>query len=379
MKSQRRRDGETMRERVAPAARKVALTHRPVPLAIIGGGAAGLFAAAAAARRRMGCLVFERKARIGSKLLMTANGRCNFTKDISAERMLADIGEPVASFAATAIRRCPPSMIAAGFKARGLAIRRRADGCLFPASEKAADVVHVFGDLLRDSEIPLLTNCPVTGIQNVKNGFIVATRGFTVWASNVLIATGGVSFPKTGSVGDGQAFAARLGHRVEPCRAGLVGCATRDRQLLARAGARYMQNAAASVVVAGAVRYRARGEVEIEPWGVSGAAVYNCTRWVARHLRDEAAPWTLELEVDGERLCVKDPVMRPVKEAIVTMGGVSLAEVDPATMMSRRVPGLYFAGEVLDIDGPTGGYNLSLAFATANLAVESVAEAARLR
>ena len=188
-----------MRERMAPAARKAALTHRPVQLAIIGGGAAGLFAAAAAARRRMGCLVFERKARIGSKLLMTANGRCNFTKDISAERMLADIGEPVASFAATAIRRCPPSMIAAGFKARGLAIRRRADGCLFPASEKAADVVHVFGDLLRDSEIPLLTNCPVTGIQNVKNGFIVATRSFTVWASNVLIATGGVSFPKTGS------------------------------------------------------------------------------------------------------------------------------------------------------------------------------------
>ena len=73
--------------------RKAALTHHPVPLAIIGGGAAGLFAAAAAARRRMGCLVFERKARIGSKLLMTANGRCNFTKDISAEQMLTDIGE----------------------------------------------------------------------------------------------------------------------------------------------------------------------------------------------------------------------------------------------------------------------------------------------
>lgn len=375
MKPHFRKGQETGRERMAPAVRKVALTHRPVPLAIIGGGAAGLFAAAAAARRRIGCLVFERKARIGSKLLMTANGRCNFTKDISAERMLADIGEPVASFAAVAIRQCPPSMIAAGFKARGLAIKRRSDGCLFPASEKAADVVHVFGDLLRDSEIPLLTNCPVTGVQHMKNGFIVATRSFTVWASNVLIATGGVSFPKTGCVGDGQAFAAMLGHRVEPCCAGLVGCATRDRNLLARAGARYMQNAAASVIVDGSVRYRAEGEVEIEPWGVSGAAVYNCTRWVARHLRDGAAAWALELEMDGERLRVKDPAMRPVKEAIVTMGGVSLSEVDPATMMSRRVPGLYFAGEVLDIDGPTGGYNLSLAFATARLAVESVGHA----
>ena len=352
-----------------------ALTHRPVPLAIIGGGAAGLFAAATAVRCRMGCLVFERKARIGSKLLMTANGRCNFTKDISAERMLADIGEPVASFVAPALRRCPPTMIVAGFKARGLAIKRRVDGCLFPASEKAADVVHVFGDLLRDNEIPLLTNAPVTGLQPMKNGFIVATRNFTVWASNVLIATGGVSFPKTGSVGDGQAFAAALGHRVDPCRAGLVGCGTRDRQILARAGARYMDHAAATVVVAGEVRYRAAGEVEFEPWGLSGAAVYNCTRWVARHLQPTGKPWMLELELDGERLCVKDPVMRPVKEAIVTMGGVALDEVDPETMMSRKMPGLYFAGEVLDIDGPTGGYNLSLAFATAHLAVESMSRA----
>ena len=329
----------------APTIRKAALTHHPVPLAIIGGGAAGLFAAAAAARRRMGCLVFERKARIGSKLLMTANGRCNFTKDISAEQMLADIGEPVASFVAPALRHCPPSMIAAGFMARGLAVKRRADGCLFPASERAADVVHVFGDLLRDNEIPLLTNCAVTGLQPMKNGFIVATR---------------------------QAFASALGLQVEPCRAGLVGCATRDRRILARAGARYMENASAAVVVEGRRRFFATGEVEFEPWGLSGAAVYNCTRWVARHLSDSRVPWGLELDIDGERLSVEDPMIRPVKEAIVTMGGVSLAEVDPETMMSRKVPGLYFAGEVLDIDGPTGGYNLSLAFATAHLAVENM-------
>lgn len=360
------------------AKRAAALTHRPVPLAIIGGGAAGLFAAATAARLRIGCLLLERKARIGSKLLMTANGRCNFTKDISAERMLADIGEPVATFVAPALARCPPARIVAGFRARGLAVKRRSDGCLFPASEKAADVVHVFGDLLRDNGIPLLTNCPVTGLQPMKNGFIVATRHFTVWAGNVLIATGGLSFPKTGSVGDGQAFASTLGHRVETCRAGLVGCATHDRRILSRAGARYVQNSAASVVVDGEVRYRAYGEVEVEPWGLSGAAVYNCTRWVARHLRGASAPWTLELELDGERMPVDGLSMRPVKEAIVTMGGVSLNDVDPHTMMSRKVPGLYFAGEVLDIDGPTGGYNLSLAFATANLAVESIAESVRL-
>ena len=133
-----------------------------------------------------------------------------------------------------------------------------------------------------------------------------------------------------------------------------------------------MQGAAASVIVDGSVKFRAQGEVEFEPWGVSGAAVYNCTRWVARNVPSRTR-WALELELDDELLHIGDPEMRPVKEAIVTMGGVSLAEIDSGTMMSRKVPGLYFAGEVLDIDGPTGGYNISLAFATANLAVESIA------
>ena len=291
-----------------------ALTHRPVPLAIVGGGAAGLFAAAAAASRGLGCLVFERKARIGSKLLMTANGRCNFTKDITPERMLADIGEPVASFVGPAIRACPPTMIAGGFKARGLAIRRMPDGRLFPASGKAADVVHVFGDELRNSSIPLLTNCPVTGIQPVKNGFIVATRNFTVWAKNVLVATGGASFPKTGSVGDGQDFARRMGHRVEPLRAGLTGCETNDRAIRAMAGARFENGAAAALIVDDSEVFRWRGEVEIEQWGVSGAAIYNCTRYA---VRNGLRTFDLLIETPEGTWTVRRPVIRPLKEAIV--------------------------------------------------------------
>ncbi|MBR0067311.1 MAG: NAD(P)/FAD-dependent oxidoreductase [Kiritimatiellae bacterium] len=348
-----------------------ALTHRPVPLAIIGGGAAGLFAAAIASSRGLGCLVLERKARVGSKLLMTANGRCNFTKDIPPERMLADIGEPVASFVGPAIRSCPPSMIAGGFKARGLGIRRMPDGRLFPASGKAADVVHVFGDQLRDSTVPLLTNCPVTGVQPVKNGFILATRHFTLWARNVLVATGGASFPKTGSVGDGQEFARRMGHRVEPLRAGLVGCETDDRAVRAMAGARFENGASAALVVDGREVFRARGEVEVEQWGVSGAAVYNCTRHA---VRQGIEVFDLRIETPEGNWTVKRPTMRPLKEAIVTMGGVSLEEVNPETMESRIVPGLYFAGEVLDVDGPTGGYNITIAFATANLAVRNCAQ-----
>lgn len=339
------------------------IRHTPIPLAIVGGGAAGMFAAAVASERGLGCLILERKARLGAKMLMTANGRCNFTKDISPERMLADIGDPVAPFVRKALMECPPGRIAGGFRALGVRAKRMADGRLFPASEKAADVVHAFGDLMRDKEVPLLVNCPVTGLQPVRNGFLVTTKNFTISAEKVLVATGGVSFPKTGSVGDGQSFARNLGHRIEPFRAGLVGYEMHPPRV-----ARY-ESAMARVRVNGALRCEYRGEVEFERWGVSGAAVYNCQRWATRHV---SGSYDVELEFGNERLILRNPVARPVKEAIVTMGGVALDDVDPETMESRRVPGLYFAGEVLDIDGPTGGYNLSLAFATARLAVTSI-------
>jgi predicted flavoprotein YhiN len=124
------------------------------------------------------------------------------------------------------------------------------------------------------------------------------------------------------------------------------------------------------VAVGGRVVYGWEGEVEFEPWGVSGAAVYNCSRWVARH---GPGDFELRLETPEGVLKLRNPEPRPLKEAIVTVGGVALEEVDLRTMRARKVPGVYFAGEVLDIDGPTGGYNLSLAFATAALAVEDVA------
>jgi len=341
---------------------------RPVPLAIVGGGAAGLFAAAIAAERGVGALLFERKARPGAKMLMTANGRCNFTKDIPVARMLADIGDPVASFLRPALEALPPAKIAAGFKALGVPVKRMTDGRLFPASEKAADIVHALGDLLRERAAPIVSNCVVTGVRPEKDGFLVSTRTFTVAASNVLIATGGLSFPKTGSTGDGQDFARALGLRVEPCRAGLTGLEARLPPGF-RAGQRF-ERAWGRVTAGGATLYAWEGEVEVERWGFSGAAVYNCQRYLARTGRRDAQ---VELETPAGRVALAHPTARPLKEAIVTIGGVARDEIDPATMMARRIPGLFFAGEVLDVDGPTGGYNLSIAFATARCAVLAVA------
>ena len=343
------------------------LKHTPVKLAIVGGGAAGMFAAAIAADRRLSAVLIERKARLGSKVLMTANGRCNFTKDISPEQFLRDAECP---FVTEAIRECPPRRIIAGFRSLNVPLRRMPDGRMFPADGKAATIVHAFGDLLRDSELPILTNCPVTGLQPQKNGFIVATRNFTLWAENVLLATGGVSYPKTGSVGDGQNFARALGHRITPYRPGLIGMETADRRITSLAGSRFEEGRAKVIGPDGATLFDYRGEVDCESFGLSGAAVYNCQRFIERaQLRE----FTLEVWFGHERLQFHNLRPRPVKEAIVTIGGVATDEINPHTMESRIVPHLYFAGEVMDIDGPTGGYNLTMAFATARKAVMSIA------
>lgn len=352
----------------------MALKHTPVKLAIVGGGAAGMFAAAVAAERGIPCVLIERKARLGSKVLMTANGRCNFAKDISAEDFLKDVG-PCAPFVARAIRECPPRKIIAGFKSLNIPLRRMADARMFPADGKATTIVHAFGDLLRDQAVPILTNCPVTGIQPQKTGFIIATPNFTLWAENVLLATGGVSYPKLGSVGDGQNFAQTLGHTLIPYRPGLIGLETTDARVLRYAGQRFEDGRTKVLSATGAMLFDYRGEVDCETFGLSGAAIYNAQRFLEQMRRRQPTgvrELTLEVWFARERLTFQNLTPRPLKEAIVTLGGVATDEINPDTMESKRVPHLYFAGEVMDIDGPTGGYNLTLAFATARKAVTSI-------
>ena len=349
------------------------LTHRPAKLAIIGGGAAGMFAAAVAAERGVPCVLVERKARLGSKVLMTANGRCNFAKDISPDTFLRDLGEAsCADFVAEAVRECPPRQICRGFQSLGVRTKRMTDGRFFPADEKAATIVHVFGDLLRDEEVPILSNCAVTAIKPLKNGFLVSTKNFTLWAENVLIATGGVSYPKTGSVGDGQNFAKSLGHSLVPYRPGLIGLETRDPKVTRLAGRRFEDGATKVLDAAGKTIFEYRGEIDCESFGLSGAAIYNAQRFI-EHLNRRTGV-AVEASFNGMTVRVEKINPRPLKEAIVTLGGVNTREIDSHTMQSKIVPGLYFAGEVMDIDGPTGGYNLTLAFATARKAVASIAK-----
>ncbi|MDD2600727.1 MAG: aminoacetone oxidase family FAD-binding enzyme [Kiritimatiellae bacterium] len=341
-----------------------------LPLTIVGGGAAGLFAGCIAGEGKLPSLIMERKHKPARKLLMCGNGRCNLTKNISAAQMLEEMGEPAAAFLNHALNACPPAAIMRWFEQHRLNLKQMPDRRIFPRTEKASDVLHTLTDTLRDTATALALNTTVGSIETTSHptaGFIVSTQSFKVFTRNVLLTTGGVSYPKTGSVGDGQKIAKALGHSLLPYRPGLIGFVIDHPWIRARQG-HTMDNATIRIICDSRLTYAGEGQLDCESWGIGGAAAYNASRWLARH---QPADFELEWQVQGEIIRVRKPATRPLKEAIVTVGGVPLNEINPRTMESLKCPGLYFAGEIMDIDGPTGGYNLSAAFATAKCAVDA--------
>uniref|UniRef100_UPI003566A9FF aminoacetone oxidase family FAD-binding enzyme n=1 Tax=Pontiella sp. TaxID=2837462 RepID=UPI003566A9FF len=340
-------------------------------LIIIGGGAAGLMAGVAAGELGLKALVLERKHKPGRKLLMCGNARCNLTTNISEERMLQMFGEPVGPFLDPAIRAFSPSMLQRWFAANGLKTVVKTGNKVYPHTECASDVLNLFTDQLRDRNVSLACSSAVQSLEKTKNGFRVFTDNFVVEASYVLVATGGISYPKTGSVGDGQEWAKKLGHSVEPYRAGLVGFEVDPRVLKGRVGKVY-ETVLVDVFADGCPVAETRGVYEIEKWGVGGTALTDASRIVARNNLKKVS--LVVKFLDGKTEEIVPLGMRGVKEAMVTVGGVALREVDARTLESKVCSGLYFAGEVLDVDGPTGGYNLQAAFSTARLAVGAIGQ-----
>jgi len=338
-------------------------------LIIIGGGATGLMAGVAAGELGLKTLVLERKHKPGRKLLMCGNARCNLTTNISENRMLQMFGEPISSFLEPSIRAFTPSMLQRWFAANGLKTVVKAGNKVYPHTERASDVLNLFTDLLRDKNISFACSSVVQSLEKSKNGYRVTTDNFVVEGKYVLIATGGVSYPKTGSVGDGQEFARLLGHSVAPYRPGLVGFEVDPKVLRGRIGKIY-EKATVDILVNGQSVGQTWGVFEIEKWGIGGTAVTDASRIIARrNLKD----YILKIDVkDGKTEEIRPLRPRPVKEAMVTVGGVALNEINCQTLESKTCSGLYFAGEVLDVDGPTGGYNLQAAFSSARLAVSMV-------
>jgi len=397
-----------------------------VRVAVIGGGAAGLMAAAFLPPS-IETVIFERGGRPGRKLLLSGSGRCNFTHRGNPEDLIPRYGDN-GRFLRPALYEFPPDALIEFFAARGLPAVVREDGKVFPASCRARDVLDLL--LRAASGARLMPGARVTEVARTASGFLITAEGLVAEADSVVLATGGVSYPGTGSSGDGLDIARRLGHRIVPPRPALCGAASGGFSFLAGNG---FPGVGAALFRNGRVARRGSGDLLFTHAGVSGPLGLNLARHIlpgdilafnflhpgdpeeflsgfasivkrepsgktgsllagfplSRALADfmlAAAGISREKrrgDLSGQEmrrlgeLLVRFPV--PVESvegfdaAMVTAGGVALGEVNPKTLESRIVPGLHFAGEVLDIDGDTGGYNLHAAFATGRLAALSIA------
>ena len=403
---------------------------------VIGAGAAGMAAALFAARGGASVTVLERNEKPGKKLYITGKGRCNLTNDCSLDEFLAQVPRNPRFLYAALSFFSPQDMMALMESARcPVAVQRGRR--VFPVSEKASDVTKAWLSLLRAEGVRIRLNTGVRSLETegsrVKG--VVTDAGEFCPADAVIVCTGGFSYPSTGSTGDGYRLAAGVGHRVASPSPVLVGLETKEAWPASLQGLS-LRNVALSLVNGRKVLWREIGEMLFTHFGVSGPLVLEASCHLpenpseasllldlkpglspeqldARLLRDFAASGKKQLSTElcallpsrlaalfpglcglPEETCcsqitaeqrrrlagalkalpltVRNP--RPVTEAVVTRGGVNVREVDPAAMRSKLVDNLYFAGELLDVDAHTGGYNLQIAWSTGALAGASAAE-----
>ena len=398
---------------------------------IIGGGAAGLMAAVSAAGSGRGVLILEKNARFGSKLSITGKGRCNLTNAVPVETMLDNIpGNP--HFLYSALYALDSDATVALFESFGLRTKTERGNRVFPASDKASDVVRAFERRLSALGVGAEYNTAAEALI-CEGGAVTGVKtsdGRIFYAEAVIIATGGLSYPLTGSTGDGYRLARSVGHTVTKLRPSLVPLKTAEDFVPLLEGLS-LRNVSVRVTAGGHDVYKGFGEMLFTRGGVSGPLILTASRMLAgqygrspavsidlkpalsydeldaRILRDfekylnKAFKNSLDDLLPGKlipvivRLSGIDSAKQPnsitreerrrlvallkdftltvtgfggFDEAVITCGGVSVDEVDPSTMQSKLVKGLYFAGEVLDLDALTGGFNLQIAFSTGWLA-----------
>ena len=405
---------------------------------IIGAGAAGMMAAGTAAQNGKKVLVIEKMEKAGRKIRITGKGRCNLTNARPPEEFAEQV-RTNADFFATAFAEFNNRATIRFFERRGLKLDFERGDRVFPHSGKAWDVANTLEEWCRDNGVEFWFHTRVTGLMTLGGKIFgvryMNRRGFErkEEAARVIVATGGVSYPATGSTGDGYAFAADLGHTIEPLRPSLTPLITShpeapmlDKLLL--------RNVRAVLFVDDEPVREEFGEIGFSERGIEGAVALRMSRdavdaliderkvklvldlkpaLTGEVLRERIARETAEMEPTeffGEllRKLVPKPLVMPLAReldipaktyvsklteeqilrlirtlkgltfaitdyapfdyAVVTAGGVRCEEVNPYTMESRKVRGLYFAGEVLDLDANTGGYNLQIAFSTGRLA-----------
>ena len=399
---------------------------------VIGGGPAGMFAAITAAEQGKKVLLLEKNHRLGKKLLITGKGRCNVTNHCTGQEVLQNTPRN-GRFLFSAMAAFPPEKTYAFFESHGCPLKVERGNRVFPVSDRSQSVLDCLQDELRRLHVAVREE-RVTEILTAEGRVTgVRTDRGSHEAGWVILATGGVSYPATGSTGDGYRMVEALGHTIVPQEGSLV-------PLEAEEDCKQMQglslrNVGVKLLSAkGKVLYQDFGELLFTHFGVSGPTVLSASchmkgegcrllldlkpaldeaKLDARILRDlemyqnramenaltDLLPRSmipvvlrrLEIVPDMQansltkqkrralvELLKAFPVeilgKRPVSEAIITSGGVKVSEINPKTMESKLVPGLYFAGEIIDCDAYTGGFNLQIAWATAYAAAISAAE-----
>ena len=401
---------------------------------VVGGGAAGMFAAIHVGLAGKRVLVLERNDRLGKKLRITGKGRCNVTNCCAVEEVLQNVPRN-GRFLYSAVTQYPPARVMEFLEAEGCPLKTERGNRVFPVSDSSASVQEALERAMYRAGVTVRQG-RVTEICT-KEGQIsgVTAGGQTYGARQVILATGGCSYPATGSTGDGYRLAARLGHTVAPPTGSLVPLEVPGDDCPAMQGLSLRNVAVRLLHEKGKCLYRDFGELLFTHFGLSGPLVLSASTYIediAKHryicefdlkpaldektlydrlTRDFAEqgahsvqgalakllpnsmrpvavekwgvdPATRAAQITKEQkqalvqLCkhwqVPVTALGDKEHAVITAGGVDVKEVDPKTMQSKLCPGLYFAGEVLDVDARTGGYNLQIAWSTAQAAVRAM-------
>ena len=401
---------------------------------VVGGGPAGMFASIFAARNGQKVLLLEKNPRLGKKLLITGKGRCNVTNDCTDREVLQNVPRN-GRFLFSAMDAMPPRKVQEFFEDGGCALKTERGNRVFPVSDKSQSVLDCLQKAMQQAGVTV-KNEKVLDILR-ENGEVsgVKTEYGSYSCRWVILATGGLSYPATGSTGDGYRMAEAMGHTIIEPEGSLVPLETAGNDCQEMQGLSLRNVGVKLLSPKGKVIYKDFGELLFTHFGVSGPTVLSASC----HLKDAGSRLVLDLKPaldegkldsrilrDLEMYCNRsmenaltdllprsmipvilrradiDPELkansltkkqrhdllteiksfsieitgkRPVAEAIITSGGVKVGEINPKTMESKLVPGLYFAGEILDCDGYTGGFNLQIAWATAYAAAQAVSAA----
>ena len=399
---------------------------------VVGGGAAGMMAAVTAARRGKNVLLLEKNEKLGKKLFITGKGRCNLTNSAEVEELFnAVVSNP--KFLYSSFYSFTNEQVIGFFEELGVKTKVERGGRVFPESDHSSDVIRALEQEMKRLGVRISLGTEVKEIltEDGRGKGVRLSSGRTIAADAVIVATGGISYPSTGSTGDGYRFARECGHKVTDLSPALVPMEVKEwyaKELMGLS----LRNIGIRITDGKKKLYEEFGEMLFTHYGVTGPVILSASSIVGKKLKEHPLTLHIDLkpalteeqldkrvlrefeanhnrqfknavdslfpaklrpvaiELSGipeekkvnevtkeERLhfvrLIKDFSMtltglRGYHEAIITKGGVSVKEIDPGTMESKLVKGLYFAGEVLDLDAVTGGYNLQIAWSTGYLA-----------